>query len=92
MGFIQVHNRIEIDDRAIAQESGMPFFEVKSFGQTLHWSLNKVEIVLFYERLMKPHVEHRLDHMGKERRYTVTPSHVEIWEIHPHGLYKRRIR
>lgn len=91
MGFIQVHNRIEINDRVIAETSAMPFYEVKSFGQTLDWSLNKVEIMLFYERLMKPHIEYRLDHMGEERRYTVVPDHLAVWEIHPYGLYKRRI-
>jgi len=92
LGFMCVHNRIEIDDKRIAERENMPFYEVKSFGQTLDWSLNKVEIMAFYDRLQKPHIEERENAFGKLQKYVVKPTHITVWEVNPHTYYKRRIK
>lgn len=92
LGFLCVHNRIEIDDKVIAKRTNMPFYEVKSFGQTLNWSLNKVEIMAFYDKLMRPHVEERENAFGKLQKYVVMPTHLAVWEVNPHTSHKIRIK
>ena len=82
-GFIRCHNNTEIDDRRIAIKTGRHFFELKSFGQTLHWSLNKQEVIQAYHAANRTHIEWRLDPMGKEQRYTVQPRHLQVLEYNP---------
>lgn len=87
-GFVRSHQHIEIDDRRIAIQTGRCFYELKSFGQTLHWSLNKVEVINAYHAANRTHVEYRLDPMGKEQRYIVQPRHLSVWEYHPVSSHK----
>lgn len=81
--FVRCHQSIEIDDRKIAIKQGMRFYELKSFGQTLHWSLNKTEVINAYNAANRTHIENRSSPLGGEQRYIVQPSHLRVWEYNP---------
>lgn len=82
-GFTRVHNQIEIDDRRIALKQGIPFYELKSFGNTLHWSLHKQEVIGAYNAANRSHIENRLNAMGDLQRYIVKPDHLVVYEYNP---------
>ena len=87
-GFIRSHQLIELDDRLIALKTGRCFYELKSFGQTLHWSLKKAEVIVAYHDANRTHIEYRLNPMGKEQRYIVQPRHLKVFEYNPATSHK----
>jgi len=90
-GFVRCHDTVEIDDKRIALRTHAKFYELRSFGATLHWSLNKQEIINAFNATNRSHVEHRIDHMGEERRYVVIPTHLSVWEYNPITSHKLNI-
>lgn len=90
-GFVRCHQSIEVDDKRIALKTGMHFFELKSFGSTLAWSLNKVEVMNAFHATNRTHVEFRLDPFGKEQRYIVEPRHLRVYEYNPVTGHKYNI-
>lgn len=82
-GFTRIHNQVEIDDGAIARKTGKCFYELKSFGMTMAWSLDKAQVINAYNASMRTHVENRLDPRGNFQRYIVTPSHLVVYEFNP---------
>ena len=90
-GFIRSHQSIEIDDRRIALKTGRCFYELKSFGSTLHWTLDKEQVIFAYHAANRTHIEYRLDPMGKEQRYIVQPRHLQVFEYDPANSMKLEI-
>jgi hypothetical protein len=90
-GFTRCHNKIEIDDRKIALQQGMCFYELKSFGMTMAWSLDKVQVINAYHGSMRSHIENRLDPKGNLQRYIVMPSHLKVYEYNPATGHKIRL-
>lgn len=80
-GFTRSHTQVEIDDGAIADKTGRHFFELKSFDSTLHWSLDKVQVIGAFHAANRTHIEYRLNPMGKEQRYIVQPRHLRVFEV-----------
>ncbi len=90
-GFIRSHQSIEIDDGRVARKTKRCFYELKSFGQTLHWSLDKQQVIFAYHAANRTHIEYRLDPMGKEQRYIVQPRHLRVYEYDPMSSHKINI-
>jgi len=91
MGFIRCMTDIVIDDRRIAINTRRNFYELKSHGQTMHWSLNKTEIIAAKTAMEHSFLEERDTPFGKTERVTVKPRHLTIWEYNPRTSQKRRI-
>lgn len=90
-GFIDVHNKIEIDDRKIAIRTHRNFFELKSHGQTMDMSLNKGDIMREKQEMEHTYIEERDTPFGKTEKIQVKPRHITVWEYNPRTGFKWRI-
>lgn len=91
-GFIRCMTDIQIDDALIARKTGRNFFELKSFGQTMQWSLDKQQIIIARDAMSHIFLEERKDaREGKTYRVEVKPRHLTMWEYNPRTSVKRRI-
>lgn len=91
-GFVRCMTDVTIDDGLIARKTNRNFYELKSFDSTMHWSLDKQQIVIAKESMSHIFVEERTDaQKGKTYRVEVKPRHLSIWEYNPRTSMKRRI-
>ena len=52
-GFVRCMTDVTIDDGLIARKTGRKFYELKSFGQTMQWSLDKQQVLVAKEAMAK---------------------------------------
>ncbi len=91
-GFIRCMTDVTIDDGLIARKTGRNFYELKSFGQTMQWSLDKQQVLVAKESMEHIFIEERTDaQKGKTYRVEVKPRHLSVWEYNPRTSMKRRI-
>lgn len=91
-GFIRCMNDVQIDDGRIARMTNRNFYELKSFGQTMQWSLDKQQVISARDAMSHTFLEERTDaRKGKTYRVEVKPRHLHIWEYNPRTSHKRRI-
>jgi len=90
-GFIDVHNKVEIDDRKISNKTNRNFFELKSFGQTMHWDMSKEKIMTAKTQMEHTFIEERMTPLGKTEKIQVKPRHITVWEYNPRTGMKWRI-
>lgn len=91
-GFMRVHSEVTINDGEIARITNKKFYELKSFGQTLHWSLDKAKVMAAYEATAHTFIEEREIIPGRVERIEVTPRHLTVWEFNPETGQKWRIK
>jgi hypothetical protein len=90
-GFMRAQSDITIDDRKIAIQTKRNFYELKSFGQTMHWSLDKQVIEAAKTAMEHSYIEERMTPWKKTEKISVKPKHITIWEYNPRTSQKRRI-
>jgi hypothetical protein len=90
-GFVRAQSDITIDDRKIAIQTRRNFYELKSFGQTMHWSLDKQVIEAAKTAMEHSYIEERMTPWKKTEKISVKPKHITIWEYNPRTSQKRRI-
>lgn len=82
-GFIRIHRPVEIDDRRIALKTNRNFFELKSFGATLHWSFDLDDIIIAWKKHDKVFLEEREIVPGRIETITVRQRHLRVFEYDP---------
>jgi hypothetical protein len=91
-GFVRCMTDVTIDDGLIARKTGRKFYELKSFGATMQWSLDKQQVLVAKEAMSHIFIEERTDaRKGKTYRVEVKPRHLTVWEYDPATSMKRRI-
>ena len=91
LGSIRIMNEVVIDDRKIAITTRRNLFELKSFGQTLDISLDKVAILARKEAMEHTFIEERINFRGDTHYVEVKSDHITVWEYNPRNSQKWRI-
>jgi len=91
LGAIRIMTEITIDDRRIAIETGRNLFELKSFGQTLDMSLDKVKLLGIKESMERTFIEERINFRGDTHFIECKSGHITVWEYNPRTSMKWRI-
>lgn len=91
LGFLRIMTEVTIDDRQIAIKTGRNLFELKSFGQTLDMSLDKVKIMQHKKGAERTFIEERVNFRGDTHFVECKSTHLTVWEYNPRTSQKWRI-